>query len=176
MSKRSLREELKVSQPFASLEQEAFLSLLRTTSELGRGLAIVLRSARLSMPQYNALRILRGAEPAGLRCREVGERLVSLVPDVTRLLDRLERRHLVTRVRPTSDRRVVRTRITAKGLDVLQRLDEPILAEHRRRLGSLGRTKLAALVRVLEEIRAVEIEGAREAEDADASASKREEN
>jgi DNA-binding MarR family transcriptional regulator len=147
-----LREELKLAK-FASIEQEAFLNLLRTTSELSHGVATLLRTEHLSMPQYNALRILRGAAETGLRCREVGARLISPVPDVTRLLDRLEVRGLVTRVRQSTDRRVVTTRITDRGLEVLKRLDDPLSAEHTRQLGSLGTDKLGALIGLLEEIR-----------------------
>src|SRR3972149_8309817 len=85
-----LQAEIKQKKPFRTLEQEAFLNLLRTTDALLRGQAKVLKSVGLSHPQYNVLRILRGAGPHGLACREVCERLITRDPDVTRLLDRLE--------------------------------------------------------------------------------------
>ena len=130
-------------------EEAAFLDLLRTTDLLSRGLAGVLKTEDLSANQYNVLRILRGA-PQGLPCGEIANRMITRDPDVTRLLDRLEKRGLVARCRETKDRRTVMTRITAEGLKLLARLDEPIQSGHRRQLGHLGRERLRALTELLQ--------------------------
>src|SRR5580658_2732945 len=129
-------------------EETAFLDLLRTTDMLSRGLDRILKTEDVSATQYNVLRILRGS-PAGLPCGEIGNRMITRDPDVTRLLDRLEKRGLISRCRETKDRRTVMARITPEGLKVLGRLDEPILAAHRRQLGHLGRERLAALEELL---------------------------
>jgi DNA-binding MarR family transcriptional regulator len=145
-----LQAEIKQRKPFRTLEQEAFLNLLRTTDALLRGQAKVLKSAGLSHPQYNVLRILRGAGPDGLACREVCERMITRDPDVTRLLDRLEVRGLIARERNKKDRRVVMVRITQGGLRLLRRLDGPIVHLHTQHLGHLGTKRLQALVELLE--------------------------
>ncbi|MGB9337200.1 MAG: MarR family transcriptional regulator [Candidatus Acidiferrales bacterium] len=129
-------------------EEMAFLDLLRTTDILSRRLIPVLKSADLSSTQYNVLRILRGA-PAGLACGEIADRMITRDPDVTRLLDRLEKRGLISRSRETTDRRTVMTRITPDGLKLLTRLDEPVRAAHRQQLGHLGRNRLRALTDLL---------------------------
>jgi len=129
-------------------EEDAFLDLLRTTDMLSRGMVGILKSEDLSSTQYNVLRILRGA-PEGLPCGEIANRMITRDPDVTRLLDRLEKRGLISRCRETKDRRTVMARITAEGLKVLARLDEPVLAGHRRQLGHLGRERLKALAELL---------------------------
>ena len=98
--------------------------------------------------QYYALQVLRGA-PAGLLCGEVGNRMITRDPDITRLLDRLENRNLVSRCRETKDRRMVLTRIAPQGLELLARLDEPVQNTHRKLLGHLGRTRLRALADLL---------------------------
>jgi DNA-binding MarR family transcriptional regulator len=130
-------------------EEAAYLDLVRTTEMLSRPLSQVLKTEDLSGAQYNVLRILRGS-PDGLTCREIGNRMITHDPDITRLLDRLERRKLISRSRDEEDRRVVLTRITADGLDLLSRLDEPIRSMHRRLLGSLGPEGLQAFAQLLE--------------------------
>ena len=135
-------------------EEAAFLDLLRTTDVLSRGPAQVLRSEDLSPTQYNVLRILRGA-PAGLPCGEVASRMITRDPDVTRLLDRLERRGLISRCRETKDRRTVLARITPEALKLLARLDEPVQEAHRRQLGHLGRERLRALTELLRAVRSL---------------------
>jgi len=132
-----------------SPEETAFLDLLRTTDMLSRGLVQVLRTEALSSTQYNVLRILRGS-PGGLPCGEVANRMITRDPDVTRLLDRLEKRALISRCRETKDRRTVMARITTEGLKVLARLDEPVKAAHSRQLGHLGRERLRALTELLQ--------------------------
>ncbi|MGO9125146.1 MAG: MarR family winged helix-turn-helix transcriptional regulator [Terriglobales bacterium] len=129
-------------------EEAAFLDLLHTTDLLSRGLARVLKREELSATQYNVLRILRGA-PGGLPCGEIASRMITRDPDVTRLLDRLEKRALISRCRETKDRRTVMTRITPEGLKLLARLDEPVQAAHRKQLGHLGRERLRALAELL---------------------------
>src|ERR1700724_1638535 len=129
-------------------EEAAFLDLLRTTDMLSRGLVQVLKSEELSATQYNVLRILRGS-PGGLPCGEIASRMITRDPDITRLLDRLEKRGLISRCRETKDRRMVMAGITPEGLKLLSRLDEPIEEAHRKRLGHLGRERLRALTELL---------------------------
>lgn len=129
-----------------------FLDLLRTTDMLSRGPAAVIKIADLSANQYNVLRILRGA-PEGLPCGEIAGRMITRDPDITRLLDRLEKRGLISRCRETRDRRMVMTRITPEGLNLLARLDEPVQEAHRKQLGHLGRERLRALSELLREAR-----------------------
>lgn len=148
-----LRQEIRQKKPFTSLEEEAFLNLLRTANALSQGLAALLKSAELTPTQYNVLRILRGAGREGLPSGEVGERMVTRDPDVTRLLDRLEKRGLVKRWRDAADRRVVRARITRAGLEVIALLDEPVVQMHLRQLGHLGAERLRELVALLEDAR-----------------------
>ncbi|HEX6902267.1 MAG TPA: MarR family transcriptional regulator [Thermoanaerobaculia bacterium] len=150
---RTLDQEIRQAKPFVSLEEEAFLAVQRTASLLMQALGRELRRHDLTPPLYNVLRILRGAEPDALTCGEIGERLVSPGPDVTRLLDRLEQRDLVARLRDAEDRRIVRARITKKGITLLDELDEPVKETLEALLGHLGPKKLQTLSRLLEEAR-----------------------
>jgi len=134
------------------LEERVYLDLLRTSETLSRGISEVLESENLSPTQYNVLRILRGA-PDGLACGEIGNRMITRDPDITRLLDRLEKRDLISRWRLTEDRRVVMARILTEGLRLLARLDGPIEETHRRQLGHLGRDRLETLAALLEACR-----------------------
>ncbi|MGD1092761.1 MAG: MarR family transcriptional regulator [Bryobacteraceae bacterium] len=129
-------------------EELAYLDLMRTTETLSRPLVQLLKTEDLSPTQYNVLRILRGS-PEGLTCGEIGSRLITHDPDITRLLDRLEKRNLVARGRDTKDRRVVLTRIAPEGLELLARLDAPVQDTHRKLLGHLGPKRLQALARLL---------------------------
>ena len=131
-----------------SPEEAAFLDLMRTADMLSRGLVRIIKSEDLSPTQYNVLRILRGA-PEGLPCGEIACRMITRDPDVTRLLDRLEKRELISRCRESKDRRTVMTRIAPEGLELLARLDEPVQAAHRKQLGHLGRERLRALTELL---------------------------
>lgn len=133
-------------------EEAAYLDLARTTEMLSRPLAQLLKTEDLSPAQYNVLRILRGS-PDGLTCGEIGNRMITRDPDITRLLDRLERRDLISRCRDTQDRRVVLTRIAPDGLALLARLDEPVRETHRKMLGHVGPERLRALARLLEACR-----------------------
>ena len=130
--------------PKSSPEETAFLDLLRTCDLLSRSPAQVLKSEDLSATQYNVLRILRGS-PDGLPCGEIGCRMITRDPDITRLLDRLEKRGLILRWRENRDRRVVKARISPEGLKLLARLDEPVQVAHRKQLGHLGKERLRAL-------------------------------
>ena len=134
-------------------EEIAFLNLVRTCDLLSRGPAQVLKSEDLSATQYNVLRILRGT-PEGLPCGEIGSRMITRDPDITRLLDRLEKRGLISRCRETKDRRMVMARITSEGLKLLAGLDDPVEEAHRAQLGHLGKERLRALAELLEDARA----------------------
>ena len=134
------------------LEERVYLDLLRTSETLSRGISEVLESESLSPTQYNVLRILRGA-PDGLACGEIGNRMITRDPDITRLLDRLEKRDLISRWRLTEDRRVVVAHILTEGLRLLARLDGPVEETHRRQLGHLGRDRLETLAALLEACR-----------------------
>ncbi len=147
-----LRDEIKQKRPFDSPQQVAYLNVQRTASVLGRGPSEVLRRSGLTPTQYNVLRILRGAD-GPLTCSEVGERMIALDPDVTRLLDRLEEKELVRRERSTEDRRVVVSEITEKGREIVDDLDEPVAQLHAKQLGHMGEEKLRTLTALLEEAR-----------------------
>jgi len=139
--------------PASTAAQEAFLDVLRTSALLEHSAAEGLKACGLTLTQYNVLRILRGAGPDGLCRNEVGTRMIKPVPDVTRLLDRLEAAGLVVRSRSDADRRYVTARITEDGLALLRELDEPILRLHEEQLGHMSRTRLRELTELLEEAR-----------------------
>jgi len=136
-----------------SPEQEAFLAIVRTAAQLTDQIEQVLRPEGIGTAQYNVLRILRGSEPGGLCRNQVRDRMLTRMPDMTRLLDRMEHAGLVARTRSTDDRRVVTTRITSAGLAVLDRLHDAVLDEHRRRLGHVGSGDLRMLSDLLEQVR-----------------------
>jgi DNA-binding MarR family transcriptional regulator len=148
-----IRKKLKQRKSFRRVEDEAFVTLLRTADALMQGVAAALKPAGLSPAQYNVLRILRGAGPEGLACREIGERMITKDPDITRLLDRLEERGFVARSRDRADRRVITTRITDKGQRILEDLDKAIEELHVKQLGHLGEQRLRSLLDLLEAAR-----------------------
>jgi len=150
---RGLQAELKQKIPFSSREAEAYLSLLRTTDALQTQVEARLKEFGLTGTQYNALRILRGAGSEGLPCREIGERMITRDPDVTRLLDRLEDRGFVQRTRAKHDRRVIYGKITAAGLKLLRDMDGPLEKFGREMLGHVGQEKLKQLIELLELVR-----------------------
>lgn len=131
-------------------EVAAFLALARAHERAAAALIALLRPCGLTLTAYNVLRILRGAHPAGLRCGEVAARMVNRLPDITRLLDRLERAGHVVRQRGKEDRRVVETRITPRGLDLLARLDEPVREAHAAHCKGLTRRDLTQLIALLD--------------------------
>ena len=149
-----LHVELQQTRPFDLLEEEAHVSISRTAALLERAFAQMLKPYGITPTQYNVLRILRGAGAAGLCRNEVGARLVTPVPDVTRLLDRMADLKLIARQRSDEDRRLVRTHLTAKGLDLVNSLDAVLRPSHQQRLTGIPREKIAALVETLAEIRA----------------------
>ncbi len=136
-----------------SLHQQVFVSLARTEATLHDALDRVLVPRGLSLTQYNVLRILRGAGAEGLCRNEVGERLITRMPDVTRLLDRMEAADLVTRSRSTDDRRLVNTMLTKKGLTLVNDLDHEVDQLHRSQLDHLSAADLRTLVRLLDAAR-----------------------
>lgn len=136
-----------------SPEEATYLELCRTADLLSRRLGSLLKAEDLSANQYNVLRILRGS-PDGLQCGEIGNRMITRDPDITRLLDRLEKRKLIERWRDPGDRRVVLAKIMPAGLEMLSRMDEPIQEGHRRQLGHMGASKLKFLSHLLQEARA----------------------
>jgi DNA-binding MarR family transcriptional regulator len=150
-----LQDELKQTRPFPTLEEEVLVGLARTADALQRGFVGVFKTKGLSPTQYNVLRILRGAGGPGLSCGDIAERMITRDPDLTRLLDRLETRHLVTRVRDGEDRRVVTARITQAGLELLEELEVPLAAEQRRLLGHMAEKHLRALADLLDEARSI---------------------
>ena len=157
MSAPSLQSEIKKARPFESPQQEAYLNIIRTASVLSGAFVSLFKQHGLSESTYNVLRILRGAaqtgHPEGLPCLEVADRLVTRVPDITRLVDRLITADLAERERSLDDRRVVHIRITAKGLELLARLDEPVAHLHHSQLQHLGRGELQQLSTILEKAR-----------------------
>jgi DNA-binding MarR family transcriptional regulator len=148
-----LREELHQARPFDDSLEEATLNVLRTADVVERTIMEALKPLQLTMSQYNVLRILRGAESDGRTCGEIGDRMVTHDPDVTRMLDRLHSRGLVSRERSTDDRRVVRTKITKSGLRLLDQAEMPLKNAVERRFGHLGRERLLMLIDALEALR-----------------------
>jgi len=148
-----LRDEIKQVKPFESLESEVILNLMRTTDALARGGEEILRLVGLSPNQYNVLRILRGAGEQGLCCREVADRMITRDPDITRLVDRLERRGFLTRSRESKDRRIITVRITLDGLKTLKELDRPMEEYNRNRLSHMDKADLRKLLEMLEAVR-----------------------
>jgi MarR family transcriptional regulator, organic hydroperoxide resistance regulator len=148
-----LQAELKQKVPFTSLEQEAYLSLLRTADALESRVEARLNEFGLTGTQYNALRILRGAGSEGLPCSEIAERMITHDPDITRLLNRLEDRGLVSRVRGQSDRRVIYGKITNAALKLLRGMDAPIAAFGHEMLGHVGQKRLKDLITLLDLVR-----------------------
>ncbi len=136
-----------------TLEKQVFLEFLRISDSLVQDAENILKPSGLSHTQYNVLRILRGAEPDGLACSGIGERMLTHDPDITRLLDRLDSRGLIKREREQEDRRVVRTRITEAGLKLLAELDAPVCDLHRKQLGHMQPQQLEELKNLLSLVR-----------------------
>ena len=149
----SLREEIQQGRPFESLEVELFLNVVRTEDLLSWTVRRFLKNYGLSQPQYNVLRILRGAGSDGLACSHIADRMVARVPDITRLLDRLEAAGHVTRKRSTTDGRKVIAVATEKSLQLLAELDAPLREVHRDQLGHLDDNDLRTLIGLLEKCR-----------------------
>jgi DNA-binding MarR family transcriptional regulator len=148
-----IQAEIKQSKPLGSLEEEAYLNLQRTANALEQRMAELLRAHDLTLAQYNVLRILRGAGHDGLNASDIAGRMISRDPDITRLVDRLEKRGLVERWRCTHDRRVVWTRLSPDGRALVDPLDAPVDALHQDMLSHMTRERLRLLVELLEEAR-----------------------
>ena len=155
----SLKQEIAQSPPFASLEEEALLNLLRTADCMQRSLHLKTRAWGVTTTQYNVLRILRGARPEGLTCSAIGSRMITAEPDITRLLARLKTMKLIRQQRDRNDRRVVWTRISEAGLRLLDDMDPAILAAPRALLGHMGNHDLGELIRLLELARNLGVHG-----------------
>ena len=149
----TLQEELKQTKPFKCSEEELYLSIIRTAARLEHALGQALKRYHITPTQYNVLRMLRGAGPAGLCRNEVGARLVANVPDVTRLLDRMEETGLIVRERSATDRRFVTARISARGLELVNKLDAPITAIHHQHLGHVEKRAQRELIDLLTVVR-----------------------
>jgi DNA-binding MarR family transcriptional regulator len=147
---KTIQSEIRQKRPFGTLEEAAFVGLLRTADVLQWRAGEMFKKHGLSPTQYNALRILRGAGREGLTCSEIAERMINRDPDITRLMGRLERRGLVRRQRQKKDRRVIRTCITTAGLKLLKSLDRPVVAANRQMLGHLGKERLQSLISLLD--------------------------
>ncbi len=147
-----LAEEIRMNKPFSFIEQEASLGILRTSDVLAQGAVDVLKPFDLTPPQFNVLRILRGS-PDGLSCSQIADRMISRDPDVTRLLDRMEARNMLSRERSAQDRRVVLTRITAYGLELLASVDPAIAEMHRRQFRGISEKQIRQLIDLLEKVR-----------------------
>ncbi|MBL8214599.1 MAG: MarR family transcriptional regulator [Bryobacterales bacterium] len=148
-----LAADIKQTKPFRHIEEEAFLNLLRTTDALKQGETEFLDSYNLSHAQYNVLRILRGAGKDGLPCGEIGARMITRDPDITRLLDRLEKRGLAQRCRESKDRRVVTARIAPAGLELLATMEAPLMEMLKGLLGHMSQKDLKTFIELLEKAR-----------------------
>jgi DNA-binding MarR family transcriptional regulator len=149
MSPRPIPNASRASLP---LEDQAFIALQKAADSLGQHAEQLVKANGLTGAQYNVLRILRGAEPDGLGCSSIGDRMISHDPDMTRLLDRMEKRGLITRKRQSDDRRVVKTRITTEGLSILRKLDQPIRELHKRQFREISAAQLKNLIEILDQI------------------------
>src|ERR1700732_2355696 len=152
MTTPKLQHELKKKRPFESPEEEALLSVVRTSDQLQIRSARLLREHGLTPSQYNILRILRG-EGKPLPILEIASRTITVVPGITGLIDRLEQAGVVNRRRCEKDRRVIYVALTDHGATPLAALDEPLLALHRKLLGHLSQVEMRDLIRVLEKVR-----------------------
>jgi DNA-binding MarR family transcriptional regulator len=149
----SLRDDIRQRAPFTSLEQEALLNVLRTATRLTDSVDMLLKESGLGSTQYNVLRILRGAGGGGICRNDLRDRMLTRMPDMTRVLDRLEEAGLVSRTRDSDDRRMVLTRITPAGLELLSELEEPVQELHQRLLGHLSDVQLRTLIELLTQVR-----------------------
>ncbi|MFI5232538.1 MAG: MarR family winged helix-turn-helix transcriptional regulator [Gemmatimonadales bacterium] len=155
MAKRqsALQKEIGQRRPFQSLEQEASLGVVRTASLVRRAITKVVGAFGITQPQYNVLRILRGAGKNGLPTLEVRSRMIDEAPGITRLVNKLERAGLLRRERSTPDRRQVICVITAKGLDVLARIDPLIGVADKAGTAGLSAPETRTMIRLLDKVR-----------------------
>ena len=149
----TLQHDLKQKKPFRSLQQEAYLSVVRTATTLTDAMEDLVKARGISATQYNVLRILRGSGAEELCRNELRDRMLTRMPDMTRLLDRMEDAGLVVRAREGDDRRMVMTRITEKGRRLLDDLDAPVMALHRKQMAGLTDAQLRSLSDLLTLVR-----------------------
>lgn len=152
MSEGGLLDDIKQTRPFESPRQHAVVGLMRTADVLRRRFADVCESHGVTLQQYNVLRILRGARPEALPTMEIAERMIERTPGVTRLLDRLDRKGLAVRERCAEDRRQVLCSITPEGLELLERMDEPVAREDHQALEALSEDEISALNDLLDRV------------------------
>ena len=146
-------DELKQTRPFPSKEQEVAVALLRTADVLRRLVGIVVEPQGITVQQYNVLRILRGAGERGLPTLDIADRMIETTPGITRLIDRLEQKKLVSRERCPTDRRQVFCRISATGLAMLDELDAPLQQVSESAMSHMKKTELASLLDLLDRTR-----------------------
>lgn len=149
----TLQEELGESQPFLVPEQEAYLNLVRTHALLSDKVAELFKQHNLSQPLYNVLKVVARVGNAGMPSQSIAQYMVARDPDITRLVDRLQKDRSLDRERDERDRRIVRVRVTQLGLDLIQKLDPLIWKLHRQQLGHLSQEKLESLNQLLVEAR-----------------------
>ena len=146
-------EEIRQTRPFATLEEEAALNIVRTADALKRGGELLFRRHGITSAQYNVLRILRGAGDRGLHCSAIAERMITAEPDITRLLMRMERLSLLVRQRDKSDRRMVTSIATERGLQLLVELEGPLRELQEQQFRLLSDEEIGALIDGLEKVR-----------------------
>jgi DNA-binding MarR family transcriptional regulator len=153
VKQKTLQAELKQTKPFKSPAEEALISLQRTADRMLREITQFMKNWGISPTQYNVLRILRGAGPQGLCCGEISDRMITHDPDITRLLDRIEKLGWIERARSTKDRRVVQAKITKTGLELLRQMDKPIEEFISRTTDHMSEKNLRDLIQLLAELR-----------------------
>jgi DNA-binding MarR family transcriptional regulator len=146
-------EEIRQTRPFARLQEEAALNIVRTADALKRGGELLFRRHGITSAQYNVLRILRGAGDRGLHCSAVAERMITAEPDITRLLMRMERLGLLVRQRDSADRRMVTAIATDRGLQLLDELEAPLQELQERQFALLSEREIEVLIGGLEKVR-----------------------
>lgn len=146
----ALKQEIVQERPFPSVEEEAVLNVMRTSDCLHRAFQRKVRGWGITSTQYNVLRILRGAQPHGLTCSAIGDRMITAVPDITRLLARMKALKFIRQQRDRQDHRVVRTHISAAGLNLLAKMDDEITRLPIKILGHFKREEIAEFIRLLE--------------------------
>jgi MarR family transcriptional regulator, organic hydroperoxide resistance regulator len=149
----ALQRELQQGKPFGSLAEAVYLSVLVTAERLKTNASHIFREKDLTAAQYNVLRILRGAGEGGISCTEISGRMITRDSDITRMLDRLEARGVITRRRQANDRRVVKAFITEAGLEVLKDLDGPVSTFNQNQMSELSEKELKTLIKLLDKVR-----------------------
>lgn len=149
----AIEREIQQTRPFHSIGAQAVVGLMRTGAFIQRNIDMIVAREGITQPQYNVLRILRGAGAEGITTLAIRERMVAVSPGVTRLLDRLDRAGYVSRKRPKADRRQVICRITPAGLSLLKKLDGPIGAHDDSAVSMLSMAERKELVRLLDAVR-----------------------